>query len=1660
MKATKTKKRKHHLRLAINYQLEERVLLAGDLVANWRADDLQSDLGADGQVSSWVDSVNGIAATASGTPQLSTDAFGSRPGIQFDASDGADFFTVAKEQNPLSGAADFTVVVVFSTTSDALQGNSTNWYDNTGLIDSNNLGFAKDWGMTIDSNGIIAAGLGRGGFQPSSTLTSEQLMTNDGKVHVATVTRSSNVLSIYVDDQPVSVLADADDQPRDELQVVFGALSTGQNAFTGNFSQIQMYNGALNENEVAANYESIISPRANGDFYFVTAGETVEINAPGGVLANDTDITTTSLTAELLGAPEKGSVNLSEDGSFVYTPSADFNAGRDSFSYRTLDGTETSNEATVTLVINSESDQQKVTINEIHSNPDIDTELVEFVELYNPGEVPVLLEGWFFDGGVDYVFPESASIEAGGFYVITENSDAFAEKFGSDADGQWVGKLRNSGETLQLRSGQQSLIDRVDFAEGFPWPTVGDEPGYSMELINSSLDNQLGGSWRSSIGNQTIFATGEPWHYFKGTEEPSAGTSAWRQVDFDDANWSVGSAPIGFSSREPIATDLDDMRNNYSSVYFRKAFEVADVNSLSSLSIRASFDDGVNIWINGQHVASHNTLDTEQPFDAVATASNRFGTPVEFVVDNARDLLVSGKNVIAVQLLNQSLANSDALFDAELLDLSQNAPGPSPGSVNSIHADEAPPQIRQVDHFPLQPTSNEDVTITAKATDPDGVASMTLEYQNVAPGSYIRLHDTEFATNWTALEMKDDGTSGDVTANDSIYTVVLPADLHQHRHLMRYRIHAVDSLGTEILVPYADDPAPNFAYFVYDGIPEWTAADRPGRTDLVTFSADQMSHLQTYHLIADATDVQNSQFNGSFEEARFNGTMVYNGKVYDHIEFRVRGEFSTYQSGKNKWKFFFNRSHELEAEDNFGRAYDSTRRVLNFSSTATPWVLMNRGMAGLGEATAYELYDLAGMPSPNTDFVHFRVIDDEQEAPEDQYSGDVWGLYLALEQPDGRFLDERNLPNGTTYKVESSQGDIKNQGPTQPDARRDFSSFMSSANRRSTPEEWWRENVDLDAYFSFRAVNRAVNNMDIRDGWNHYLYHNPDTNKWTVIPWDLDMLYVPSTHWSGVIRLENMLRIAALEIEYQNRARELQDLLFSTDQVGQLVDELAGIVNPPALERTMVDADRFMWNYNRRSINGHRGAFDRQTADYDFARGRDGDRTMISGDHEGFAQWIKDFISPAPGGGSTPASYGADFVDREARDSDIPATPVITYSGADGFTVDQLSFSAQPFSDPQGDDSFGAMKWRIAEVTDVNAPSYDPTRPAHFEVDALWESEVFTEFQSDITIPTGVASPGHAYRVRARMMDNTGRWGHWSDPIHFIAGVSDSTQLVESLRISEVHYNPSDPTPAEIAAGHTDNNSFEFVELTNIGAETLNLGAVEFTQTTLENATNGILFDFASSPIQTLEPGRRIVVVEDLEAFEARYGSELPIAGQWSGGLSNNSEQITLQVDGITIQQFTYDDEWHPTTDGDGYSLDAVNLSNPDLSAWNQKEGWRPSSQIGGSPGAGGVVAGDSNRDGRFDSSDLVHVFAIGEYEDNIPSNSTFEDGDWDGDGDFTSSDLVFVFQQNTYVADARLNTILVARSLFSDNDDALRKRLRRDAVDAVFLPVTVSEID
>ena len=158
--------------------------------------------------------------------------------------------------------------------------------------------------------------------------------------------------------------------------------------------------------------------------------------------------------------------------------------------------------------------------------------------------------------------------------------------------------------------------------------------------------------------------------------------------------------------------------------------------------------------------------------------------------------------------------------------------------------------------------------------------------------------------------------------------------------------------------------------------------------------------------------------------------------------------------------------------------------------------------------------------------------------------------------------------------------------------------------------------------------------------------------------------------------------------------------------------------------------------------------------------------------------------------------------------------------------------------------------------------------------------------------------------------------------------------IVENLRITEIMYHPLTPADAN------DPNE-EFIELKNIGSETINLSLVKFTK--------GIDFTF---PSLELAPDEFVVVVEDVGTFENLYGTEVNIAGQYTGRLANNGEKIRLEdAIGRTILDFSYQDSWYDNTDGQGYSLTIINPLNSNLQSWGDKSAWRSSDVIYGSPG-------------------------------------------------------------------------------------------------------------
>lgn len=151
----------------------------------------------------------------------------------------------------------------------------------------------------------------------------------------------------------------------------------------------------------------------------------------------------------------------------------------------------------------SQTDLPPLVINEINyaASPEFDTK--DWVELYNtqPNELDV--SGWFFqDNNTSdrFVFPIGSIIPASGYAILSRDSIDFRQFF--PGEGKIYGEidfgLSSQGEHLQLFDSASNLIDELTYGINAPWPVAANGGGPTLELLNSSRDNDLAENWQAS----------------------------------------------------------------------------------------------------------------------------------------------------------------------------------------------------------------------------------------------------------------------------------------------------------------------------------------------------------------------------------------------------------------------------------------------------------------------------------------------------------------------------------------------------------------------------------------------------------------------------------------------------------------------------------------------------------------------------------------------------------------------------------------------------------------------------------------------------------------------------------------------------------------------------------------------------------------------------------------------------------------------------------------------------------------------------------------------------------------------------------------------------------------------------------------------------------
>lgn len=330
----------------------------------------------------------------------------------------------------------------------------------------------------------------------------------------------------------------------------------------------------------------------------------------------------------------------------------------------------------------------------------------EFIELRNVSDVDVPLfdpghpaNCWTLSNAVDYAFPAGITMKAGSvLLVVSIDPNNFRGLHAIPKDvpvfGPYDGVLNNGGETIALcapdfpeedGSVPYVVVDAVTYEDAAPWPVTPDGGGASLEKRDPALYGNDPIHWTAGVDGGTpgrrnsavLVPKGAFWRYH---DRNMALGADWTGLDYPDARWRKGNAPLGHGDTNVVTTvvsDGGDTLRGVTAIYFRTRFFRADGPDLAGTRIlRIRCKEGWVAYMNGREI-----LRRRMPEGPISHATKGLpgGTDVyEAAFLKAADCpLVSGVNVLAVEVHRADSMDDRLIMELELV----FEPGPAPGSI-------------------------------------------------------------------------------------------------------------------------------------------------------------------------------------------------------------------------------------------------------------------------------------------------------------------------------------------------------------------------------------------------------------------------------------------------------------------------------------------------------------------------------------------------------------------------------------------------------------------------------------------------------------------------------------------------------------------------------------------------------------------------------------------------------------------------------------------------------------------------------------------------------------------------------------------------------------------------------------------------------------------
>lgn len=392
-----------------------------------------------------------------------------------------------------------------------------------------------------------------------------------------------------------------------------------------------------------------------------------------------------------------------------------------------------------------------IQITEVMYHPPINEARNEWVEIFNETSTRREISGWAFAEGIDFVFPPGTVLDPGEYLVIAADPAHISATYGiTNVLGPFGGRLDNSSDHVILFDLAGGIIAEVDYEDGGRWPVGADGAGHSlskriirgnpMDPDNWSTSNRFGGTpgrdngFRTWYEDTDIISVGDTWRYYKGYGEASTPVTLWRQIGFGDSGWLQGPTGIGYGDNDD-ATVLNDMSGGYWSIFCRKTFTIADPSSVENLVLSINYDDGFVAYLNGSEVArSPNMPAGPIAYNTQPNSGHEAGAFEAFDITAFKNLLVSGPNVLAVQVHNGTFTSSDLSFIPSLMSRVVHQPGDaaSPIVVNEVSFNTSGTQYIELFNKSAAPI---DVGGYYLSNDPDRLNLFRIPSPTVLPGN-------------------------------------------------------------------------------------------------------------------------------------------------------------------------------------------------------------------------------------------------------------------------------------------------------------------------------------------------------------------------------------------------------------------------------------------------------------------------------------------------------------------------------------------------------------------------------------------------------------------------------------------------------------------------------------------------------------------------------------------------------------------------------------------------------------------------------------------------------------------------------------------------------------------------------------------------------------